>query len=407
MEITKVLRKRRIMLVFATLAMLVAGIIYAWSILKMPFSEELSMSPSELSLNFTLTMSFFCIGGVIASMIIKIIGVKFTIIASGILSGLGFCLTGIVSDGSPLLLYFTYSVMSGLGIGIAYNAIISSLNAWFVDKKGFCSGCMMMGFGASSLILGNLSSELFDIPEIGWRNTYIILGALLLIVLCLAGVIISRPTPDTVLPEPKKRASNNSENFEVKDLTSFEMIKRFSFWRAFICLVCLTAVGNSVISFAHDLAVSVGALEDLATILVGVLSVFNGIGRIITGAVFDKFGRRITMIGANILTITAASITLLSVVLSSVPLCIVGLCLTGMSYGSSPTVSSAFASSFYGQKHFASNFGIMNFNLMGASFIASGCTALYVSSNGYIIPFVLLLSLSLFALVLNLSIRHP
>ena len=107
-----------------------------------------------------------------------------------------------------------------------------------------------------------------------------------------------------------------------------------------------------MISFANDLALSVGADADFATTLVGTLAVCNGLGRIITGALFDAMGRRFTMIAANILTIAAAAGTLLAVSINSLPLCIVGLCLTGLSYGTSPTVSSAFTAAFYGQKYF-------------------------------------------------------
>ena len=63
--------------------------------------------------------------------------------------------------------------------------------------------------------------------------------------------------------------------------------------------------------------------------------------------------------------------------------------------------------SFYGQKHFATNLGIMNFCLMVASFVATACSALLSATGGYIAPFVLLLSMSIAALGLNLSIKKP
>ena len=180
-----------------------------------------------------------------------------------------------------------------------------------------------------------------------------------------------------------------------------------SFWMAFVCLSFLAAVGNTVISFARDLALSVDAGASLATTLVGVLAVCNGLGRIITGAVFDSFGRRLTMIGANLLAILSAGMTLLAVSVHSLPLCIVGLCLTGMSYGAAPTVCSAFVSAFYGQKHFATNYSIINFTAMAASFIATACNGLLAASGAYVAPFVLLLALACGALALNLCIRRP
>jgi OFA family oxalate/formate antiporter-like MFS transporter len=258
-------------------------------------------------------------------------------------------------------------VLSGTGIGISYNVVVSTVNAWFPDKKGFCSGCLMMGFGVSTLLLGNIISILFENESFGFNKTYITLGLVIGIVIILAGIIRKRPDSNTVFPEPKAKKSDLKENFETRDFTTKEMLKSFTFIRAFICMAFITAVGNTVISFARDLMLSVDAVPTLATTLVGVLSVFNGIGRIVTGAFYDALGRKTTMISANVLTIVAAGVTLLGVVIHSLPLCIVGLCLTGLSYGSCPTVTSAFSASFYGQKHFSTNYSITNFNLIVAS----------------------------------------
>lgn len=397
---------RWLILIVGVFTMLFAGIIYAWSILKVPFAESLGFESDSLALNFTFTMCFFCLGGLVSSWLVKKIGTLLSISISGLLAGGGFILTSFVGEGQVLLLYLTYALMAGLGIGMAYILIISTVNAWFPDRKGLSSGALMMGFGASSLVLGNIASMLFE-STLGWQKTFIILGLASGLVIALSALIIKKPGENVVLPEGKKKAGRKIEDFEIKDYKPAEMLRRFTFWRAFIYLICVTAVGNSVISFARDLALSVGAKAALATTLVGVLAVCNGLGRIITGAVFDGMGRRFTMLASNILTIVAAGVTLLAVYMSNLPLCIIGLCLTGMSYGSSPTVSSAFTAAFYGQKNFATNLSIMNFNLMCASFIATACSSLQSATGGYTVPFILLLSLSVFALILNLSIKRP
>lgn len=399
-------KNRARMLIVGVFTMLFAGILYAWSILKVPFAQELEYDQSMLALNFTLTMCFFCIGGLISSFLVERYGTKSMIVLSGMLAGLGFVMTSLLNAETSFLLFITYAFLAGLGIGMAYIIIISTVNAWFPDRRGLSSGALMMGFGASSLVLGNLADALFS-SALGWRFTYIIIGIAIAAVISLSALFIEKPDASIKLPAPKLVARKREESFETRDYTSGEMIKRFTFWRAFLFLVFNTAVGSAVISFARDLALSVGAQAALATTLVGVLAIFNGLGRIITGIVFDKMGRRFTMLAANILTIFAAGMTLLAVSIHSLPLCIVGLCLTGMSYGASPTVASAFTSAFYGQKHFASNLGVVNFNLMAASFIATACSTLQQSSGGYTAPFVLLLILAVSGLALNISIKKP
>ena len=393
-------------LITGVIAMLFAGILYAWSILKAPFAAEFGWSASDLALNFTLAMSCFCTGGLLGAQISKRAGHKAAIITAGILSALGFCLTALLSGSSVVLLYITYGVLAGLGIGIAYNVVISTVSVWFPDKKGLCSGCLMMGFGASALVLGNLANKLFN-SALGWRATYLILGIAIGIVLIIAALLLKKPGADVVLPQPKAAKAAGSENFEAKDYTPGQVLRRSSFWMAFLFLTFLAATGSSVISFAKDLALSVDAPETLAVTLVGILSVCNGLGRILTGAVFDAIGRRRTMLCANLLTICAAGITLLAVSIGSLPLCIVGLCLSGMSYGANPTITAAFMSTFYGMKHYSTNMALMTFTAMTASLIATVSNTLLETSGGYTAPFLMLLALSLAALGLNLCIRKP
>lgn len=387
-------------------SMLFAGVLYAWSILKHPLNAEFGWKPSELAFNFTLAMTFFCVGGLLGAQLSKRTSHRIALVMAGVLTAAGFILTSILNNVSVVALYITYGVMAGLGIGIAYNVVIATISAWFPDKKGLCSGCLMMGFGASALIIGNVADAMFK-SEIGWRLTYSALGIAIFVVLILAAFLIKLPGADVVFPQSAVGKNVKGNDAGQQDFTSVQMLCRASFWMAFICISFLAAVGSSVISFAKDMALSVKAPEALAVTLVGVLSVCNGIGRILTGAVFDVIGRRKTMLCANILTICAASVTLLAVTVNSLPLCIAGLCLTGMSYGSCPTITAAFTSSFFGMKYFSNNMAIMTFTVMIGSFIATASTKVLEATGGYTATFIMLLSLTFVALVLNLFIRKP
>ena len=393
-------------LTIGVIAMLFAGVLYAWSILKAPLTGAFGWTASQLALNFTLAMSFFCIGGLLGARISKSAGHRVALVLAGGLSAAGFALTAALQNSSVLLLYLTYGVLAGLGIGIAYNVVIATVSAWFPDQKGLCSGCLMMGFGASALVLGNGADALFK-SNLGWRMTYVLLGAAICLVLIAAGLLLRKPGAGTVLPQPKVAKAAGGENFERRDFTSVQMLGRPSFWMAFFGISFLAAVGSSVISFAKDLALSVDAPESLAVSLVGVLSVCNGIGRILTGALFDAIGRRKTMLCANVITICAATVTLVAVWVGSLPLCIGALCLTGMSYGACPTITAAFTSSFFGMKYFSTNMALMTFTVMGGSLIATVSNKVLEVTGGYTATFMMLLALTFVALLLNIFIRKP
>ena len=110
-------------------AMLFAGVLYAWSILKSPLTAEFGWGASGLALNFTLAMSFFCICGLLGANISKRAGHRVALIFAGGLSAAGFVLTAALQGHSLLMLYVTYGVLAGSGIGIAYNVTIATVSA--------------------------------------------------------------------------------------------------------------------------------------------------------------------------------------------------------------------------------------------------------------------------------------
>lgn len=388
-------------LLLGVVSMLFAGIIYGWSILKAPLAAEFGWNASQLTMNFTVMMIFFCLGGFVGAKLSGKFGTKCAILLAAVFAAAGFLLASRIGGTQILFLYLTYGVLAGLGIGIAYNAVIGTVNAWFPDKKGLCSGALMMGFGASSLILGNLAEK--AIARFGWRTSYALLGLCLGGVLLVCALLLRRPTEKDELPTPKKSGTSES----ACDCTTAQMLRKPSFWVVFFAIGLLAGVGSCVISFAKDLALSVGAAAGLATTLVGVLSVCNGLGRILIGTLFDLAGRKATMRTTGALAILASAVCLLSVCFGSLGLCIVGLCLVGLSYGCCPTCSSTITSAFYGSAHFPTNFSVMNINLILSALISSLCGTLSEISGAYILPFAVLLGLSVLASGMLLLVKKP
>lgn len=371
-----------------------AGVIYAWSVLSGPFKTAFpAWSVSQLQLTFTLTLCTFCLGGLVSGLLAKRFSIKLRMLFAAVLILGGFTVTGTM-NGCILLLYLGYGIMAGFGIGIVYNAVIAATNAWFPDKKGIATGALMMSFGFSALFFSKVSQKMFDTASIGWRNTYLTLGAVIGGVILMAAFLVKAP-------EGMKKAVQASEN----DVSTKEMLKRASFWKLFAFFTLLAAVGSTAIGFGKNYFVSVGLKENAAVTVAGLLSIFNGFGRLFSGFFYDKAGLRKTQYVTSLVAITSPLLALLAVVFLSPVLGVIGLMLCAFSYGFSPTVSAAMVGGFYGMKHYHLNFPVLNLVLIPASFASTLAGKLFEVSGGYLSTFIVLTCMSVVGLIVNVSIK--
>ncbi len=392
----KRLKTRWGLLVLGTVVLLFAGIIYAWSIIKAPFSEVFGWNAAQLNFNFTLTMCFFCIGGLVSGLLAKKLSICVRMLIAAALVGGGFTIVSALGANQLALLYIGYGFMTGSGIGIVYNTVIAAVNAYFPDLRGISSGALMMGFGFSTLLLGNVAVTMFDIDAIGWRTTYLILGVALAVIFVIAALVIKMPPKDLVFPTPSgKRAAGETG----EELNSVQMLKRASFWMLFVFFILFAAVGSTAIAGAKGQFEALGAAKS-ATLLAGVLTVCNGIGRIVSGALFDALGLRKTQYITSGVVIVATVLTLIGYAFGVTVAGVIGLLLCGFSYGFSPTMSSAFVSAFYGKKHFGLNFPILNLILIPASFVPT-----LMSGMSLTVTFGVLVAFSIVGLIINISIK--
>ena len=397
---------RRNRLIVAALAMFFTGVIYAWSVFKVPLASEFGWSVSALAFNYTLTLCFFCIGGITGGFLLQKRSARASLLIAAVSIFVGFWITSRLS-GNILTLYFCYGILSSTGIGMAYNAIITTMNAWFPDRKGFCTGVLMMCFGLSALLMGSAAERLFGLPGFGWRKTFLLLGVLTAAALLGASLWMVRPDAAVVFPEGKKVSGAGAELFDTRDYSTGEMLRRSSFWRFFAFMAFSSTVGSTTISFARDIAVSVGAAAVFATALAGILSLCNGLGRIVCGFLLDRLGRRRTMLLVSGLVITSAAVLLAAVLLHSLPLCMAALCLTGMGYGALAPLVAVFTTIFYGQRYFSGNYGMANTMMIPSSFSASLAGILLSSTGSYATPVAMILVFAVLGLIFNWSLRRP
>lgn len=389
---------RWLFLGMGSLTLLIGGIIYSWSILKSPLVEDFGWTPTQLALNFTITICCFGIGGLISGFLSKKLTPRVRLIGSAILVFIGFFLSSRVNADSLWLLYVAYGLFGGIGIGVLYNVTIATVGEWFPDKKGLTSGIMLMCFGFSTLIFGGLAGSLIAMPDFGWRKTYILLGAVMAIVTFVFGLIIKRPSKPIAAPKTTNASS-------AKDFTSVEMLKTLTFWKLFIALTLLAAIGNVALSFAKDFAAFSGSTESLAITVVGIMSVCNGLGRLFAGSIYDHLSIRKTQLIISICVIVAPIFGIIALSGNSAALGVVALLLCGFSYGLCPTTSAVYPKLFFGEKNYSLNFSITNLTLIPTSFVATIAGAILTKTGSYMPVFVMLLALAVVGSASLLSIK--
>ncbi|HHT16801.1 MAG TPA: OFA family MFS transporter [Papillibacter sp.] len=406
MKTKKITDNRWLQLVVGVIGLLFAGIIYAWSILAAPLAAEFGWSNSQIGLNFTITLSIFCIGGFVSGIISKKTTPMLRMLLAAALIFVSFFISSRL-QGSIGVLYIAYGVLGGTAIGLAYNTIIGVVTAWFPDKRGLASGLLLMGFGLNSILIGRIAADMMKNPDIGWRTTYFAIAIVTAAVLAIAAFIIKPPPKDMVFPAPKGGAALRAAGETVRDYSAGEMIRRLSFWKLFIFFILLASVGSASISFAKNIILEIGGSDSVATTMVGVISMANGFGRIVSGWLFDVIGRRKTQFVTSGVAIIAPLVIILALSSGSLAIGVLGMILCGVSYGFAPTGSTAFIGAFFGQKNFSLNLGILNLQLVATAFASTWAGAIKDATGSFVMTFVILTAFSVVGLVLNVFIKKP
>lgn len=368
-------KRRWIYLAAGTVLLLFLGLIYAWSIFKTPIGSLFAgWTTSQISLTFTISMIFFCLGGFLSGKIFPKVGPKIIILAAAVCLFAGFFGASMMDPARPgrslIMLYILYGVLCGGGVGMAYNSILSSVIGWFPEKSGIASGILLMGFGLGGIVLGSIVSVL--IGGIGLFGTFRILGISIAVVLVCGALIIRRP-------EPKKVSSDSGSGEAAgRNFTPSEMMKTPAFWLFLVWIILLNSAGLLVINSAASIAAAFGASEVLGLIV----SVFNGAGRVIIGSLFDKMGRKSTMILNTCLFVIAGALLLAGAKTGAVVLIILGLVFTGTGYGGNPTLTSAVIQRLYGARNYSVNFSIANFSMIPAAIIGPMVSSRLIENSG-------------------------
>ncbi len=393
--------------VIGVVTLLFAGLIYAWSVMsKSIAASRPDWTATQVSLTFTIVMALFCTGGLIAGLLSKKINPKLYIIASGVFFAAGFFIASLTGD-SPALLYIGFGVICGLGAGFAYNTVLSTMSQWFPDKQGLISGILLMGFGLSSFIIGKVYAAVT--PSDGsdqWKMTFRILGIVVLVVMLICFNFFVKPSEDYKVPGA---AAKKVVKEPALDIPPTQMVKKPAFWLYYIWAILLSAAGLVLVSQASGIATQVGpnvSDGNIATV-VGLISILNGIGRVIFGAIFDKKGYRMAMILDMIVMVIAGLILILALSTGNFLFIILGFLIGGLAYGGVMPTNSAIISDFFGRTNYPVNYSLINTNLIIASFASTIAGKLYDASQSYMAPVMMMIGVTVVGFIVSLGIRRP
>ncbi len=232
--------------------------------------------------------------------------------------GGGLVIGGIgVSMHQLWLVYLGAGVLGGIGQGLGYISPVSTLIKWFPDRRGLATGFAIMGYGGGAMIGAPIAVALMQkftqgsVP--GVAATLVCMGVIYFIAMC-AGAFGFRVPPTGWRPlgwTPPAESSNKLITHRHVHLS--RAWKTPQFWLIWMILCMNVTAGIGVLSMASPMLQDVfggrllgldsstvlstaqkAAIAASAAGLVGLISLFNSLGRIFWASTSDFIGRKTT-----------------------------------------------------------------------------------------------------------------
>lgn len=382
------------------LALLFAGIVYAWSVLSTPIAAEFpTWSAGQMAVTFTITMIFFCAGGISSSFLLRRVGPAVNLTAAAVLFLTGFLLSA--GTHSLVGLYVFFGVFCGTASGLTYNTVLSSVGQQFPDCPGLISGILLMGFGIGSFLVGKVYQALTPGRIGGWRTSFTWIGITTGLILVLYALLTLRISPRT----SGQRQSAREEENAVRPCT---MLRRKAYWLYFLWTVCITAAGLALMSQATPMALQAAPKIPMGTIvlIVGLISICNGLGRVLVGALIDRIGAPRALLVVSVLLLVASGMLGAAHFFGGLLPVAAGFALAGFSYGGCASENSAYILTQFGRTHYPTNFALVNTLMLPASLGSVAAGTLYDASQSYGTSYLLIAVLAAVSLLTALQIQR-
>ena len=271
------------------------GSVYAYSVMTNPVKDVFDVDGSVIKWAFKIAILLLGLSAAFLGRWVEKVGPKVSGTTAGIFYGVGILGSGLaVQIESLTLFYLCYGVIGGIGLGLGYITPVSTLVKWFPDRRGLATGMAIMGFGFAALIFGPVMQSLFD--AVGVSNAFYILGIIYMILILSSASYIERP-PEGYLPEGFKQGEGKQIKADISNIDANASLKSPRFYYIWVMMFINIACGIAIISAASPMMqekLNYSPME--AAAVVGLIGVFNGLGRIMWSSLSDYLGRANTYV---------------------------------------------------------------------------------------------------------------
>jgi OFA family oxalate/formate antiporter-like MFS transporter len=381
---------------------IVLGSVYAWSVFRTPLTKQFHWSISEVTLTFTICILVLGFAAFFGGLWLGKVGPRTVAVTGAFLYGLGTLLASL-SASHLWVLYATYGLIGGTGLGFAYIVPVAVLVKWFPDRRGFITGVAVGGFGAGALITAPVATHLM--ASTGVLHTFALLGIAYMTLGVLASLFMRNPEkdwkPEGWSPSRVLTAQRTSVNH-----TLGEALRTWQWWALWMILFLNTSAGISLISQESPVFQELAKVTVIAAAgMVGIVSIGNAVGRVFWAWVSDLLSRRVTFIITFLFQV--ALFWFLPQITSAATLTTVAFLIL-MCYGGGFGTMPAFAADYFGSANVGSIYGLMLTAWGAASAFGPLLVAHMRQANGnYDSGFHALALIVLAATAIPLAIRPP
>ena len=258
---------------------------WAFGVFFKPLEDEFGWSRALVSSGYTAFLLGYTISVVTAGRLADRYSSRPIILASALLSGLGISLCSQTQSINQL----RFSLfIAGLGAGASWSVPISVVQRWFYKEKraGLALSIVSAGVGVGALIFAPLINYL--ILNYGWRNAYLTIGILFLIIIAVSSLVIKRsPTYARVGPESNGITLDSSNT---EDWPTAKVVTTAPFF-GLVLITCAGTLAFNIVS-VHLVphAVDVGISGTAAAAALGLMGGFSIPGRLVSGFISDRIG---------------------------------------------------------------------------------------------------------------------